>query len=228
MSSDILNLFTDETLKKWHQISPSLHLISVMDKGLIYRQGFSCPHVFLIKTGIVKLNHVTEQGNEWTVALLKRGDIIGSLQTDSSINGMEETALALGDAMLYRFEHHEFKKLISQHPDLSWQFFEMQCLRRQRAERKLLNILAQTVDNRIIQMLKELVEMFGIRCTHGYALEIRLTQQELADLVGASRSVVSTLMNDLRNRGMLNYTRELICIKDVLFSSTSKGVEHAQ
>ncbi|WP_244073696.1 helix-turn-helix domain-containing protein [Nitrosomonas sp. PY1] len=54
--------------------------------------------------------------------------------------------------------------------------------------------------------------MFGIRCTHGYTLEIHLTQQEVADLVGASRSVVSTILNDFRNRGM--YTRDQICIND--------------
>ena len=66
--------------------------------------------------------------------------------------------------------------------------------------------------------LKELSEVFGVRCLHGYALEIRLTQQDLADLVGASRSVVSTVMNELRRRGMLDYTRDLICINDVALS----------
>ena len=49
---------------------------------------------------------------------------------------------------------------------------------------------------------------------HGYTLEIHLTQQEMADLVGASRSVVSTILNDFRNRGMLDYTRDQICIND--------------
>ena len=71
-------------------------------------------------------------------------------------------------------------------------------------------------------MLTELAKMFGIRCTHGHALEIHLTQQDLADLVGASRPVVSTIMNELRNRGKLDYTRDLICVKDVLFSNFGK------
>lgn len=63
-------------------------------------------------------------------------------------------------------------------------------------------------------MLFELTQLFGTRCLHGYALEIFLTQQELADLVGASRSVVSTIMNNFRDQGVLNYTREQICIND--------------
>jgi len=87
--------------------------------------------------------------------------------------------------------------------------------RRQRVERKLRTILTQPVEVRVINTLLELAEMFGIRCSHGYTLEIHLTQQEVADLVGASRSVVSAILNDFRNRGMLDYTRDQICINDI-------------
>lgn len=220
--SDFVNLFTEDNLEKWRQICPSIQLINIPNKDCLYRQGHSCPHIFLINKGIIKLSYLTEQGNEWTVALLRQGDVIGRLQTDSATIAMEETAQAVGEATLFRLEHHDFKALLSHQTDLSWQIFETQCLRRQQAERKLLNILAQPVESRIIAMLRELAEMFGARCTHGYALEIQLTQQELADLAGASRPVVSTIMNDLRNRGMLDYKRELICVNDALFSNPGK------
>lgn len=222
MKSNLLNLFTEDNLEKWRQLCPSIQSITLPDKGFLYRQGYSCPHVFLINKGIVKLSYITEQGNEWTVVLLRRGDIVGRLQADSAAKVMEETAQALGEAMLFRLDHHDFRELLSHQADLAWQVLETQCTRRQQAERKLLNILAQPVENRIIAMLKELAEMFGIRCTHGYALEIQLTQQELADLVGASRPVVSTIMNELRSRGILDYTRELICVNDVLFVNPGK------
>ena len=42
---------------------------------------------------------------------------------------------------------------------------------------------------------------------------LRLTQQELADLVGASRSVVSSILNRLRDQGILNYNREYLCVR---------------
>lgn len=218
-NSNLLNLFSKNNLERWRQICPSIQSINIPDKGFLYRQGYPCPQVFLINKGIVKLSYLTEQGNEWTVALLMRGDIGGRLQTDPAEKAMEETAQAVGEVTLFRLEYHDFKELISRQPDLFWQVLETQSIRRQQAERKLLNILAQPVENRIVAMLKELAEMFGIRCTHGYSLEIHLTQQELADLVGASRPVVSTILNDLRSRGILDYTRELICVNDVLFSN---------
>lgn len=222
MKSNLFNLFTNDSLEKWRQNYPSIQSIILPDKGCLYRQGYSCPHVFLISKGIIKISYITEQGNEWTVALLRRGDVLGRLQGDFAEKAMEETAQALGEATLIRLEHGDFKQLLIQQPDLAWQIFETQCTRRRQAERRLLNIMAQPVEIRVIAMLKELADLFGIRCTHGYALEIQLTQQELADLVGASRPVVSTIMNDLRNRGILDYTRELICVKDVLFSNSGK------
>ncbi len=102
-----------------------------------------------------------------------------------------------------------------QQTELAWHILEGIYTRKQKVERKLRTVLTQPVEVRVIETLIELSEIFGIKCTHGYALEIHLTQQEVADLVGASRSVVSTALNDLRSRGMLDYTREQLCINDV-------------
>ena len=50
---------------------------------------------------------------------------------------------------------------------------------------------------------------------HGFGQHLRLTQQELADLVGASRPVVSTILNKLRAKGVLGYNREYVCVRRI-------------
>jgi len=215
--SKVHNLFSGEDLEKWGENFPALVEINVPDKGLIYREGDRCTKVFCIIKGGVKLSVMTAQGNELTTALLRRGEIFGSLQPES-LQETKETAQAVGEVRAYQINRNEFKALLSQQPGLSWWFIEALCARKQQAERKLQNILTQTVEMRVLGTLKELSAMFGVRCVHGYALEIRLTQQDLADLVGASRSVVSTVMNEIRRRGMLDYTRDLICINDLALS----------
>ncbi len=215
--SNAYNLFPGGDLEKWGENLPALVEINVPDKGLIYREGDRCTKVFCIIKGAVKLSVMTEQGNELTTALLRRGEIFGSLQPES-LRDTKETAQAVGEVRAYQINRDAFKALLSQQPRLSWWFIEALCAQRQQAERKLQNILTQTVEMRVLGTLKELSEVFGVRCVHGYALEIHLTQQDLADLVGASRSVVSTVMNELRRRGMLDYTRDLICINDAALS----------
>lgn len=198
--------------------------ITVPDKGLIYRQGDPCPHIFLIIGGIVKLDHINPQGNLLTTAVLRRGDLIGCLELNPTMKRAEETARAVGEACLYRCGQAEFRDLISSKPEIALQLFDRLSLRRRQAERKLQRALTESVERRVIETLKDLSETFGIRCTHGYALEIHLTQQELADLVGANRSVVSTTMNELRARRLLDYTRDLICVHDRAFTEFCKPV----
>lgn len=64
--------------------------------------------------------------------------------------------------------------------------------------------------------------MFGAPCPHGFSLEISLTQQDIADLVRASRPVVTKMMNALRRRGALDYARDLICVNDVALRSVAQ------
>lgn len=220
--SRLINEFFEYSLEQLQKDYPTIQEINILNKDFLYRQGDHCSSFFWIKSGIVKLSHLTEQGTEITTALLKQGDVMGSAQNNSVTQEMEETAQALGEVNLYRIAYNDFKTLMSHRAELAWYVFEETYTRKQRIERKLRTILTQPVEMRVIATLLELAEVFGIKCIHGYALEIHLTQQELADLVGASRPVVSTILNDFRSRGMLDYTRDQICINDVTLINLSK------
>jgi CRP-like cAMP-binding protein len=211
----LINEFFERDTDQLQKDYPSILEINISKKSFLYRQGDHCSHLFWIKSGIVKLSHLTEQGTEITIDLLRRGDVIGCFQSTSASQEINETAQALGEVNFYRIAYSDFKAMMSHQAELAWYVIEDMYARKQRVERKLRTILTQPVEMRVIAALLELAEMFGIKCIHGYTLEIHLTQQEVADLVGASRSVVSTILNDFRNRGMLDYTRDQICINDV-------------
>lgn len=218
-----INDFFEYDLDVLQKNYPSIQEIKIPNKAFLYRQGDHCSDLFWIKNGIVKLSHLTEQGTEVTTALLRKGDVTGCLQRNSTVPEIEETAQALGEVNFYRIAYNDFKTLMSHRTELAWYVFEKLYTHKDRIERKLRTILTQPVEMRVIAVLLELAEMFGIRCTHGYTLEIHLTQQQLADLVGASRSVVSTILNDFKKRGMLDYTRDQICINDVVLSNLSQS-----
>jgi len=194
---------------------PSIKEIGIASKSFLYHQGDSSIYAYWIKSGIVKLSHLTAQGTEITTALLKKEEVVGYSPSHAEPHTMEETAQAIGDVQCYRMSHNDFKAMLLLHPQLLWPVFEKTYARKQKTERKLRTILTQPVEIRLATTLLELAEMFGIQCSHGYALEIHLTQQDVADLIGASRSVVSTHLNNFRNSGILDYTRDQICINDV-------------
>lgn len=210
----LIKEFFERDMNQLQKDYPSILEGSIPKKNFLYRQGDHCSDLFWIKSGIVKLSHLTEQGNEITIDILRRGDVIGYFLNDSAVQKTDETVQALDEVNYYRITYSDFKAMMFHQAELAWYVIEDMYARKQRVERKLRTILTHSVETRVITALLELAEMFGIRCTHGYTLEIHLTQQEVADLVGASRSVVSTVLNDFRSRGMLDYTREQICIND--------------
>ncbi len=80
-------------------------------------------------------------------------------------------------------------------------------------ERRLERFAFKRVETRLAEVFHELSSGFATRCTHGFGEHLRLSQQELADLVGASRPVVSTILNRLKEQGVLNYNREYVCVR---------------
>ncbi len=87
--------------------------------------------------------------------------------------------------------------------------------RQQFLEQKLESLVFKDVQARLAETLYELAGHYGEKCPHGFELDIRLTQQELADLVCAGRPVVSTLLNQFRDQGILAYDRDFICINQI-------------
>ena len=219
LKSNLINAFFDCDLRELQKNYRSIKEINVSNRTFLYHQGDRCSDVFWIKSGIVKLSHITEEGIEITITILGRGSIIGCFWNESANPDVEETVQALGEVSFYRLAQNDFKALMSQQTALAWQVFEEINARKQKVERKLRAVLTQSVESRVKATLLELAEIFGIECTHGYSLEIHLTQQQVADLVGASRSVVSTILNDFRNREVLDYTRDQICINDVALTN---------
>src|SRR4030065_610918 len=132
-----INILFESSLEQLKKDYPSIQEINVANKDFLYRQGDHCSDFFWIKSGIVKLSHLTEQGTEITTALLRKGDVIGYLQNNSANQEMEETEQALGEVDFYRLAYNDFKTLISHHADLAWYFFEEIYNRKQITERKL-------------------------------------------------------------------------------------------
>jgi CRP-like cAMP-binding protein len=213
-----MTLLSDSEIARWTSMMPSLVTLDLADKAVVYRQGDAHGHFFWLIKGVIKLSQVTEGGRPITTAILRPGDVFGDTLANSR---SEHTATAIGDARLGRIAQMELTTLPSRCAELAADLIARLGTWQRRTERRLVGVLTQTVEARLIETLHELALVFGSRCPHGYALEIRLTQQDMADLVCASRPVVTKAMNDLRDRGLLDYTRELICVDDTALRSLS-------
>lgn len=203
----------------------SARRVTLADRATLYAQGEPANMLFLILEGFVKTSCICEDGMEVTVELLKSGDIAGTIPNSRQPSEHEETARAIGDVAVQCVRAQELRAAMEVNPRLSVFVAEYLARSKRSAERRVLRVMTLSVDRRVIETLVELAATFGARCPHGFSLEIRLTQQDIAGLVGASRPVASSVLSDLRKRGLLDYTRDMICVNDSALSLLASSLD---
>jgi CRP-like cAMP-binding protein len=190
---------------------PTARIVAIRHRGTIYRQGEPGRTVYCVLDGQVTIARVNYEGATLTTAALGAGDFFGPAL--SGATAAEDTARAKGAASIWRAPIEEFRRLLLHHPAVSWEFVSLLARRQQRMERRLESFAFKRTEARLAEVFRELSGGFATRCDHGFGQHLRLTQQELADLVGASRPVVSTILNRLRAKGVLGYNREYVCVR---------------
>jgi CRP-like cAMP-binding protein len=192
---------------------PTSRIVTVKHRGTLYRQGEPAATVYCILQGQVAVARTSHDGSALTTALYGAGDFFGAAVSGATRN--EDTAKAKGPVTVWRASIDEFRRLLRNHPDLAWDFTASLARRQRQSERKLEGLAFKRVEVRLAETFRELSGGFALRCEHGFGQHLRLSQQELADLVGATRPVVSTILNRLRDKGVLGYNREYVCVRKI-------------
>lgn len=189
---------------------PTARIVAIPHRGTIYRQGEPGRSVFCVLEGQVTFARVSAEGATLTTAVLGAGDFFGpALSGDAA----DDTAKAKGAVAIWRAPIEELKRLLLHHPTVALDLVSLLALRQRQMERRLESLAFKRTEARLAEAFRELSGGFATRCHHGFGQHLRLTQQELADLVGASRPVVSTILNKLRDKGVLGYNREYVCVR---------------
>jgi len=192
---------------------PTARIVAVRHRGTLYRQGEPARAIFCVLEGQVTIARSSADGATLTTAVMGAGDFFGAALSGAAAT--EDTARAKGAVSAWRAPIDEFRRLLLQHPNASWEFASLLARRQHRMERRLEGFAFKRVEARLAETFRELSGGFAMRCEHGFGQHLRLSQQELADLVGASRPVVSTILNRLRDQGVLGYNREYVCVRRI-------------
>jgi CRP-like cAMP-binding protein len=192
---------------------PNARIVAIRHGVAIHRQGEPARSVFCALDGQVIISRVNAEGATLTTAVLGAGDFFGAAL--SGATEAADTAKAKGAVSVWRAPIEEFRHLLLRHPEASLEFASILARRQRQMERRLEGFAFKRVEARLAETFRELSGGFATRCEHGFGQHLRLSQQELADLVGASRPVVSTILNRLRDKGVLGYNREYVCVRRI-------------
>lgn len=167
--------------------------------------------VFLLGQGRVRICSNTSDGKQAILAFIDPGEVFGEL---SLIQGgeREERAEAAVDSTVILLPGDELRHMLEQSAYLSLGVTKLIGLRRKRIERRLRNLLFRSNRDRLGHLLLELTEQYGKSVDNGVLLDIKLSHQELASIIGVTRETVTTLLGEMQLEGLLQISRQKVVI----------------
>lgn len=168
----------------------------------IFDQGQPADSLFYLRKGKVKLSVISQQGKEAIVATLGAGDFLG----EGGLGGQPlrmATATAVTDCSLFRIEKSLMMRMLHEQHEISELFVAHLLCRNIRYEADLVDQLFNSSEKRLARILL-LLSHFGKESRAELVLP-RVSQANLAQMVGTTRSRVSHFMNKFRKLGFIDY-----------------------
>ena len=181
--------------------------------NLIYVPSDLAHSVLVLASGRVKIKGVTPDGKEIIYAFIEPGELFGELAlVDESQR--DEFAEALEASEVLAIGRDDLFELMGTRPDVSLGITKLLGLRRKRIEMRLRNIMFRSNRQRVLGVLVELLDSYGERLGPSWQIRLRLSHQDLASLIGATRETVTIVLGHLQLEGFIRVKRRCITVLD--------------
>jgi CRP-like cAMP-binding protein len=166
--------------------------------------------VWVVLDGGAKLCRVGLAGKRLVEAILEPGDIFGRISTGGDPVSYEVEALE--PTRIAGLSRARFEVLLRNHPDLAYSVVQDLEDRQRHLVRRLEALAFKDVRARVAETLLALTREHGDPCPHGFAIDVRISQEDLAELVGASRQMVNRVLGELGRRLYVQRMGRVLCV----------------
>jgi CRP-like cAMP-binding protein len=182
--------------------------------SLLIHEGDSGDEVFALLSGRVKVTGTTGEGREVIVRFAGPGELLGELAV---IDGQPRLASveAIDPVEAVAIAGSDFRALLDSHPGISVALLRSLSRRFRGADRARVEFAASQTLGRVAARLLELVERYGEPAENGaVAINLPLSQEELAGWTASSREAVAKALQTMRKLGIVNTERRRITVLD--------------
>ena len=180
----------------------------------LFNEGDSGDRLYILLSGKVKLGHASADGRENLLAVLGPGEIVGEL-TLFDPGPRSTTATAVAPTELLTLDHNHLMEIVEANPTLAKHMLRALAQRLRRTNESLSDLVFSDVPGRVAKALLDLADRFGTSTDKGVHVPHDLTQEELAQLVGASRETVNKSLAEFVSRGWIRLEGRAVTLLDV-------------
>jgi CRP/FNR family cyclic AMP-dependent transcriptional regulator len=185
----------------------------VRRREVIYLPGDPGHSVYFLNGGRVKVSKVTRDGKELTLAYRAPGEIFGEA---CLIDGAprEEMVEAMENAQITELPRGELEKIAETHPKVGYRLAKIVLQRRRDVENKIEQLLFKDVNAKLAELLLRLSVDFGVEDERGTLVGIKITHQEMANLIGSTRETVSLTLSMFKKKGLIDTDGRKVIVAD--------------
>jgi len=200
-------LFRGMAQHELERLAPLLHERSFPAGASVLTAEQPGEAVYVVLRGSVKVHLLTPDGAEVILAVLGPGEVVGEMSLADSL-GRSASVTTLEESIFLWIDRTNFRSGIEGSPVLARNLADILSRRMRLANAHLLSLAALDVPGRVASQILSLSREYGKETTDGVWIPIRLTQSDLAALVGASRVRVNQVLGYLRKRGLISIDSE--------------------
>jgi CRP-like cAMP-binding protein len=180
--------------------------IKVAKDHNIYTAGEAIEMVYFIESGKVKLVMAPSEGKECMLAIHGAGDIFGELCL-SGLKGRLETASAMEDTVVKQVPCARFLERLAKDALLEG-FIKYLTVRVADQQEVIANLVTVDSEQRLGQTLLQIARKHGLKDPRSIRIQLRISHEELASMVGTTRPRISVFMQRFRNLGLVETSAE--------------------
>jgi len=169
----------------------------------VFQCGAPGRNVYVLESGRAKIYKLADSGKEVILWFCFPGEIFGLAEAPRGTM-RQVYAQACARVRVHVISRDDFSAYLASHPKTAMQVIDLLSCRMRVLGDMLLNLVSDDVGSRIIKLLIRLAAHYGRRTEESIDLELPLTHQEMADMVGTTRQTVTTVLGELRRRGLLS------------------------
>lgn len=159
--------------------------------------------VYIILSGTVKIHIEQADGRDVILSILGAGDTVGEMSLIDSA-GRSASAITIEDSMLLWMDKGSFQRALSEYPQFAQNLIRILSARVRLANELIQALAALDVNGRVARQLLAFADKYGESSEEGSVIiPVNLTQGDIADLVGASRKRVNTVMVHFREQELI-------------------------
>ncbi len=182
---------------------------------MIYFQDQSSENIYMVSNGRVKIGTYAPDGKEIVKAILTRGEVFGELALAGE-NKRQDFAQSMdNETHVCVMKIDDLKDLMKENKELSFKILKIVGFRLRKMERKIESLVFKDARTRIVDFLKETALEKGQKVGFETMIKNHLTHKDIASLTGTSRQTVTTVLNELREKNLINFDRRRILIRDL-------------